>query len=525
MSLNLVRDRWLPAVLESGQVERIAPWEIARADDPPVNLAPPRHDFRLALFEFLIGLVQTACPPKNGTKREQWYDAPPSPETLREAMEPYASFFNLLGERPLFQQDLTLDPKEHARSAIPIGALLINYPGDGSLDFFVKRDIGVMCPICAAMALQTMQAFAPSGGRGNRTSLRGGGPLSTIILGDDLWRTVWPNVLPLNARDVEAAPIAAELPGKVFPWAAPTRTSENGEVFRRADGHFLHHFWGMPRRFLLLPEEEHCRCELCGDESEIAIRKLIQRPSGYNYGEDWKHPLTPYNRKKTDQHPFPIHGKPYATAYTNWLPLVYGDSSGLAEPARCVQAAREDDPDIANEYRLLAGGYDMDNMKARGWCEGSFPILPLGGDAVQTFRTEVEALVKAASMVRDNLTRAIRSAVVHTSNPARSKAFSSSFFADLSASFWADTRAAFFLAAEDLAKVVQTEASDAEVKQTWARALWQEADELFMRVAGPELTHPDHARRASRAFNEMRKLNQGVYKKYLGGAITTKEAA
>eukprot|EP01022_Parablepharisma_sp_SALTPOND_P012222 TRINITY_DN1566_c0_g1_i1.p1 TRINITY_DN1566_c0_g1~~TRINITY_DN1566_c0_g1_i1.p1 ORF type:complete len:1465 (-),score=343.02 TRINITY_DN1566_c0_g1_i1:4419-8813(-) len=525
MSLNLVRDRWLPAVLKSGRVERIAPWEITRADDPPIGLAPPRHDFRLALFEFLIGLVQTACPPANTTKREQWYDAPPSPDTLRGAMEPYARFFELLGERPLFQQDLTLDPKEHAKSAISIGALLINYPGDGSLELFVKRDIEFMCPICAAMALQTMQAFAPSGGRGNRTSLRGGGPLSTIVMGENLWRIVWPNVLSLDARDVKAAPTAEELPGNVFPWAAPTRTSENGEVFRLADGHFLHHYWGMPRRFLLLPEEKHCRCELCGDESETAIRQLIQRPYGYNYGEDWKHPLTPYNRTKADQHPFPIHGKPYATAYTNWLPLVYGGSNGLAEPARCVQVAREDDPDIANEYGLLAGGYDMDNMKARGWCEGSFPIMPLDGEDVQDFRTEVETLVKAASMVRDNLTKAIRTAVVHTSNPARSKAFGSSFFADLSASFWADTRAAFFVAAEELAEVVKAEAADAKVKQAWARALRDEADALFMRVAGPEMTHPDHARRASKAFNEMRKLNQGVYKRHLGGTITTKEAA
>ncbi|QJT08016.1 type I-E CRISPR-associated protein Cse1/CasA [Oceanidesulfovibrio marinus] len=525
MSLNLVRDRWLPAVLASGRVERIAPWELTRADDPPLDLAPPRHDFRLALLEFLIGLVQTACPPKNVTKREQWYDAPPSLETLRQAMEPYARFFELLGERPLFQQDLTLDPEAHAKSAIPIGALLINYPGDSSLDFFVRRDIETMCPSCAAMALQTMQAFAPSGGRGNRTSLRGGGPLSTIVLVENLWQTVWANVLPLNARDVEPAPTAEGLPGAVFPWAAPTRTSENGKVFRRADGHFLHHYWGMPRRYLLLPVEDHARCDLCGDEAEVVFHQLIRRPHGYNYGEDWMHPLTPYRRQSADKPWFSGKGTSYATAYTNWLPLVYGDSNGLAEPARCVQAAREDSADIANEYGLLAGGYDMKSAKCRGWCEGSFPILPLDGEVVQDFRTEVETLVKAAGMVRDNLTKAIRTAVVHTSNPARSKAFGSSFFADLSASFWADTRAAFFVAARELAEVVKAVASDAKVKQGWARALRDEADTLFMRVAGPELTHPDHARRASKAFNEMRKLNQGVYKNHLGGTITAKEAA
>ncbi len=508
MSLNLVRDRWLPAVLASGRVERIAPWEITRVDDPPIDLAPPRHDFRLALLEFLIGLIQTVYPPKDIGARERLYDAPPSPDTLREAMEPYASFFNLLGERPLFQQDLTLDRKKHAKSAIPIGALLINYPGGSSLEFFVKRNVENMCPTCAAMALYAMQAFAPAGGAGIRTSLRGGGPLSTLILGENLWQTVWANVLPLNARDVEPAPTFEELPGNVFPWAAPTRTSKNGEIYRRMESHFLHHYWGMPRRFLLLPEEEHARCDLCGDETEHVIRQLIQRPRGYNYGEDWMHPLTPYRRQGADKPWFTGKGSSYATAYTNWLPLVYGDSKGLAQPAQCVQLSRKDRIDHKG---LLAGGYDMDNMKARGWCEGAFPIVPIWDEeALEEFRTHVEEMVNAASMVRDNLSKAVRKAVLHTSNPARSKAMGSSFFADLAASFWADTRAAFFDKAAEIARTIDDEGADVPTKQEWARALRDESDTLFIRAAGPELTHPDHARRANKAFNEMRKLNQGV---------------
>lgn len=525
MSLNLIRDRWIPAVLESGRVERIAPWEITRGEDPPLDIGPPRHDFRLALYEFLIGLVQTACPPKGKRQREQWHLEPPSPEALQAAMEPYAPYFELLGERPLFQQDFALDPVEHAASAIPIGALLINYPGGDSLELFVKRDVGNMCPVCAAMALQTMQAFAPSGGRGNRTSLRGGGPLSTIMLGRDLWQTVWANVLPLNERGVEPAPAVGELPGKVFPWAAPTCTSDKGEIFGRDDGHFLHHYWGMPRRFLLLPEKAHATCDLCGDATGVVVRRFIQRPNGYNYGEDWEHPLTPYRRQGADKPWFTAKGTSHATAYTNWLPLVYGDAKELARPARCVQVSRMDRPDIAGDHGLLAGGYDMDNMKARGWCEGAFPVYFLKEDDLASFRFHIEEMVKAAEEFRSNLQAAVRKAVLDEHNPARAKAFDTAFFSDLTRAFWTDTRAGFLDAAGRLAKTLDNEDATLSLKQGWARVLLNLSEKLFKRAAEVELSHLDHARRSHEALVKMREQNQGVCKKYLGGTIISKEAA
>jgi CRISPR system Cascade subunit CasA len=74
----------------------------------------------------------------------------------------------------------------------------------------------------AAIALYTLQTYAPSGGRGNLTSLRGGGPLTTLVLpgGEPtLWHVLWANV-PQGKR-----PPVRDLP-RVFPWLAKTRTAD-----------------------------------------------------------------------------------------------------------------------------------------------------------------------------------------------------------------------------------------------------------------------------------------------------------
>ena len=61
----------------------------------------------------------------------------------------------------------------------------------------------VLSRAAAAMALFTLQTYAPSGGAGHRTGFRGGGPLTTLALpgpppGEPptLWHLLWANVGP-----------------------------------------------------------------------------------------------------------------------------------------------------------------------------------------------------------------------------------------------------------------------------------------------------------------------------------------
>jgi CRISPR system Cascade subunit CasA len=213
---NLINDRWIPARCSDGAVETIAPWEITDRidDDAFVGFAWPRADFDGAAHEFLIGLLATAAAPADDEEWLAWWEAPPAPELLRKRFAEFADAFALDGDGARFMQDMDL---LDGAVEVDVGALLIDAPGENTLrknaDLFVKRGtVSVLSRAAAAMALFTLQAYAPSGGQGHRTSLRGGGPLTTLALAQrigqppNLWGRLWPNVETRAAIESRGVP-------------------------------------------------------------------------------------------------------------------------------------------------------------------------------------------------------------------------------------------------------------------------------------------------------------------------------
>lgn len=192
MTLNLISDSWIPVVDHDGTRRIIAPWEMA---DPSIQRPDwPRADLNIACLELLIGLVYMADPPAD---HDDWEDrAAPDPQRLREKLAAYAPAFNLTGEGPLFLQDFEpLDGTPNAPDMLFIDSAGAN-TAKNNADLMVHRGryVGLELPF-AAMALYAFQAHAPSGGAGNRTSLRGGGPMVTLVdPGRGLWALIWANV-------------------------------------------------------------------------------------------------------------------------------------------------------------------------------------------------------------------------------------------------------------------------------------------------------------------------------------------
>ena len=141
----------------------------------------------------------------------------------------------------------------------PPDMLFIDSAGESArkknADLMVKRNRYPTLPIpLAAMALYTLQAFAPAGGSGNRTSMRGGGPMVTLVQPLDsepyvLWRLVWSNV-------PEGEPLPADCASEALPWLRPTRTSPNNEIVTPEMSHPGEAFFGMPRRLRLVFRED-----------------------------------------------------------------------------------------------------------------------------------------------------------------------------------------------------------------------------------------------------------------------------
>ena len=532
---NLLAENWIPVRRADGSTDRIAPWRITGPDPPCVDIDTPRPDFKGALLELLIGLVQTAFPPENDKAWKRGFKEPPSPETLQAAFAPLLPFFNLFGNRPLFLQDLTLTEAE-AKTPSPIAALLMDTPGENATrhngDFFIKRDQppDKLCPACAVAALATMQAYAPSGGVGYRVSIRGGGPLTTLVIGDTLWETVWTNVLPLDERNVAPLPHdPAAIRDKVFPWTAPTHVSrKEGSEIHRAAAHFLHHYWGMPRRILLAPDEEAqaSACPVCGQPHTVFVRRFWTTNYGNNYGLGWRHPLTPYRDQGPGKEPLSLKGISEGRGYNHWLGLVIGDGDQEkfpVKPARAVKYYRKAvyGGETKSIGRLRAFGYDTDNMKVRNWCEGEYPIYPLDPEADNEFLGEVTPLVQAADQVRRNLQTAVKEALF--SDGARDAKTDATLLAAVSARFWADTESAFYaLVRETIDRLGNLEKLQTAY-EGWRDTLLAAANALFAAVAEDGGAPPRKAKQIYAALNRMRAFNYVGCSKILG-IPTQKEA-
>ena len=490
----MLREHWIPARRRSGEVEWIAPWQITDSleDDPFVAVAAPRPDFTAALTEFLIGLVTTAAAPKDDGAWRKLDSQPPDPEALRETFGKISFAFDLDGDGRRFLQDYDADLPGDER---PVSALLIDAPGDNALrrntDIFVKRSgAPALSRAAAAMALFTLQSYAPSGGQGHRTSLRGGGPLTAIAaVGDSLWGRIWPNVETqeqIEARRVEAQ---TDKPEHIFPWLGATRVSDKtGRPTSPADAHPLQAYWGMPRRIrLIFSSAEGEACALTGREDEMLVRQMRTKNFGTNY-EGWVHPLTPHYRQKPGKTPplLPIHGQPGGISYRDWLGLAMSKGGDGREPSACVHhLLREMSLSASQHWRLSAFGYDMDNMKARGWVESEMPLFDLSDeDKSEQLRDLAHALVAAAEIAAFELTRAVKAALYETPKDAPGD------FTFIAERFWRDTEMAFFDSLRSLADRLEAEPDDEDPaepqRRTWPAVLSRSALDIFDEMAPTE---------------------------------------
>ncbi len=502
---------WLPVRRQSGIKEQILPWQITDRidDDPVVALDLPRADFNGSLIQFLIGLFQTAWSPEDDIAWGRAYEKPPTPEVLREACLRHRDAFELDGEGARFLQDLELSGEEPRA----IGALLIEEPGGQTLrenrDLFIKREqypsLGLASVIAA---LITLQINAPSGGKGHRTSLRGGGPLTTLVIPDtendplpsNLWRLIWLNVL--SSEEVESLTGNTQLKTDeaIFPWLAPARTSENpgGVETTPEDAHPLQMYWSMPRRIRLeldaLPQGE---CPMTGEKGP-AVSGYQTRSYGVNYTGAWEHPLSPHNVKKGGQ-PLPLHPQPGGIGYRHWLGLVLGNEEGV-RPARVVVQADTSRVRSRRRVRLWAFGYDMDNMKARGWYESTMPIYHLEDTQRELFVYEVGNLLFAASEIASNLRSALKKAWF---NPGATVRGDLGFVVD---AFWHDTEASFFSALDDLFRHLVKGGPEPN-RREWLKILNQRALALFDTWAASGTLEEENPKRIAIARNELKRYN------------------
>ena len=381
--MNLAQDPWVPFQLRDG-TEQVLPMT-AICDPNVVDFALPRADFQGAVYQFAIGFLQTVFAPADKYEWHDLYEQAPQTKTIQDAFNTAAHAFNVTGDGPLFMQDFD---RLKAAKPEPIERLLIEAPGANgiklNIDFFIKRGIcEVMSLEMAIISLFTLQINAPAGGMGHRTGLRGGGPLTTLVLPQrgnaSLWKKLWLNVINKDEWRYEEPDLHNK---KVFPWLAKTKTSEKpGAEVYQSDVHPLHMFWAMPRRIRLEVEPDDTVCQITGERITKAVRYFRMKNYGADYGGTWAHPLTAYkwNPKKPDEHHRSAKGQPGGVTYKVWDALTLTSDQEGQQCAKVVNhyySLCDGFADIQSEVpRLWVFGYDMDNMKARGWYSVSMPLF------------------------------------------------------------------------------------------------------------------------------------------------------
>ncbi|CAG9000048.1 MAG: hypothetical protein CENE_02037 [Candidatus Celerinatantimonas neptuna] len=405
MNLLSADYHWLPFRMQDGQVQWLSWGHIC--DPDVVDFALPRADFQCAAYQMTIGLLQTIFAPEDDEQWGELYHQFPSAEQLQTAFQNVDHAFQVTGDGPLFMQDF--DPLS-AQKPTTVSGLLIEAPGANGIknntDHFIKRGIGdVMSLEMATMALFTLQMNAPSGGQGHRTGLRGGGPLTTLLVENmpepiSLWQRLWLNVMNLDFLGASWQAEPDDLhSGRIFPWLEPTKESsqKNSEIYAK-DVHPLHMYWAMPRRIRLIVEAQKAECQISGQPCSLLVKSYRTQNYGGNYGGNWDHPFTPYkwDLKKPEQEHLSIKGQPGGVSYKIW------DNLSLSAPQdgfQCAKVVRHfqkifKEVGLAEYPRLWVSGYDMDNMKARGWYALTLPLFDIGPQIQDEILPRIQRLQK-----------------------------------------------------------------------------------------------------------------------------------
>lgn len=376
MPLNLISDAWIPVSCTTGR-RIIRPDQIAEPD----VLFPdwPRADLNIACLELLIGLVYLADPVE---EVEDWADRKPDPDRLRAALAPLAPAFNLGGDGPRFLQDR--ERFEAANAKVDVNSpdmLFIDSAGGSAIqknaDLMVQRGRYLrLDPALAAMALYALQLHAPEGGRGHRTSMRGGGPMITLVEPPEpgLWPLIWANV-----------PLGRPQGPEALPWMRDAPRPD--PVYPPEDGNLAEAFFGVPRRLRLIFE---------GNQ----VTGVLRKPYGANYA-GWEHPLTPHYRMKDGAELLPQHPRAGAFGYRNWLGINAASSSDLRRQAAAM-TGYANRVYSAEGARVIVAGWAMDSATPRDFTLSRQPLIP-EGEALTRIRQMIAAAEICAPALRNAL--------------------------------------------------------------------------------------------------------------------------
>lgn len=487
--VNLIKDSWIPVISDDMKSLTISPSELINKEGTcsVIRLDACRADFNGTLIQFLIGLAQTQIAPSDSHEWREKLFHPPDSRELKTSFSQIAPYFEMVGD-PCFMQDMSLVPG----ASVPIGRLLLEMPGENAeknnTDHFLKRGtVGKICLACAAMALYTLQTSAPSGGAGHRTGLRGGGPLTTIIEGRNLWETVWLNVLE-KEKFLELGNSSKDVPEDKFPWLGDLKPTSKDEIRSPATAHPAQMFFAVPRRIRLIPvKSPGSTCDLCGKENfNTIVKSYATDRGGINYKGGWRHTLSPYYTDKKTGGLLPVHAKAGAIAYNNMSGMLFKNPGSWTIPAIIIQEFvfsryKEISDEFGKTMPLWVSGYDMDKAKARCYYDFHMPVFYVNPEKLEDYMTFIQRLIRSADFALFNIRRSIRRSIFDERNKAGGD------LSYINAHFWYDTEPDFYNTISSALAIDSDIDKMVSLREEWIKTLSLEGMMLFDRYSQSDM--------------------------------------
>jgi CRISPR system Cascade subunit CasA len=522
--VNLLTEAWMPVRRRDGSREWVTPSQLAR----PELLAfdADRADFNGVLAQFAIGLLQTTTPVERHSEWRALLAEPPGEQTLAKWFAPVKAAFAFDGDGARFMQDPVL--VSTAGESHCVAGLLLDTASENAIpqnkDLWVKRHSRqAMCKACTASAIFHMQSIAPQGGGGGGgkfVGIRGGGPLTTLLIAHPrrtLWHDLWLNVMEQSEF--------ANLPGEkqagsiehTFPWMRewnlPAGARKELTPTDMAPAHVL---WAMPRRLRIdFDDAASGVCDVCHRETTHLVRSYRDTTGGLHYKRQdlWNHPLSPYrDLGKEGWQAIRQHGQ---LGYRDWLGMVVATGNGSMRRAKVIEHCftrriRE----TPGQLVVWAFGYDLDQGKAVAWHDSKVPLYgmnDLDTKAQAQIEAEVGRWLTTASDAARCLVRAIRDAWFKAER-APKKTEEKANFTAIDAAFLGSTESRFYRQLEELIQRARDndEFDAIAVNTNWLKHLQAVATSLFdHEFVGTGPIDQEQPRRIAEAYQQLQRNLHG----------------
>lgn len=298
--MNLLYDPWIPVRADGGTGDFCQiTYEELLCQKSNWEISLPRDDLEMACFQLLICLTQVLFLPSDYKMlRRQINDRLSHEEFSAGIAQAESRWFDLADPKTPFMQTRGVNTDE----VTPIQKLLVGMPEGNNHAFFNEvGEVRRLGAACTAIALFNQAVNTPSFGGGFKGGLRGGAPVTTLLLGENLRDSVWRNVISLDrVKNRIGKHYKYDLSKDKPSWVQPIQRKET--IYSSDIGLLRGLFWQPAHVELLLPERDG-KCDLLEVPSKIVYRGFKKEKFSYDLIGVWPHPhgamLTTIRETKT----------------------------------------------------------------------------------------------------------------------------------------------------------------------------------------------------------------------------------